>query len=148
MIHAELHLTAGTLAELPGLVEQLLEFAGAERKFLLIGELGAGKTALVKAFCEKLGITSPVTSPTYALVNEYPLPTETGLGETLRHLDLYRLKNEEEALAIGIEDFLYDENYCLIEWPAVVENLLPEGVVRIEITIEPGSARRRFYIWR
>lgn len=141
MTRKDLKITAASEAELPGVVDQLLEFAGGCRKFMLSGDLGAGKTAFAKAFCQHFGVESPVTSPTFALVNEYPIAEDNGPGALIRHLDLYRLKTEDEALAIGIEDYLYDEHYCLIEWPGIIEDLLPDEVVHVQIAAMPDSSR-------
>jgi tRNA threonylcarbamoyladenosine biosynthesis protein TsaE len=83
-----------------------------------------------------------VTSPTFSLVNEYEYEDETGNKSRFHHLDLYRLNDIQEALEIGIEDYLYDDNYCFIEWPELVAPLLPEDVVHIKITIMPDLSRK------
>lgn len=126
------------LHELDKAAQKLLEFAGERRKFAFYGEIGAGKTTFIQAICRQLGVQEAVVSPTFALVNEYPASS----GELIYHLDLYRLKNAQEALDIGIEDMLYDENYCLIEWPELIEALLPEDVVRIKLEIVDHSTRK------
>ncbi len=98
--------------------------AGDIRVWLFIGEMGAGKTTLIKAICQQLGTTDDLSSPTYALVNEYSI---SGQPTKIYHLDLYRLRDIEEALDIGIEDYLLGGDYCLIEWPQLIEPLLREG---------------------
>lgn len=128
--------------DVPEAARQLLKLAGDRRKFTLTGDLGAGKTTLTQAFCRLLGVTDPVTSPTYSLVNIYHYKDETGTQRLFYHLDLYRLKDIDEALEIGIEDYLEDEHYCFIEWPEIIAPLLPEKVVEIKITNTAGSSRK------
>jgi tRNA threonylcarbamoyladenosine biosynthesis protein TsaE len=121
--------------ELSNVVKALLEFAEGEKKFLLQAEMGAGKTTFTKAFAAQLGVTDHTGSPTFSLVNEYYYLDEDQKRHTMRHLDLYRLRNLQEAMDIGIEDFLYDECYTFIEWPEIIEPILPETfvVIRIEV---------------
>lgn len=99
------------------------------RVFTLTGDLGAGKTTLVTAFCRQIGVTDEPSSPTFSIVNEYR-------GENLKvfHIDCYRLQDLDEALSIGFEDYLEQGDYCFIEWPAVIEPLLPSGVVHIDLS--------------
>ncbi len=124
-------------SDLPDLAKRLLTEAGERRIFLLEGTLGAGKTTLIKQLCAKLGVDpSEVHSPTFALVNEYEG------DETVYHLDLYRLNNLDEAIDIGIEDILYSRQFCFIEWPELVEPILPGEVVRIKLELAPDSARK------
>jgi len=124
-------------SELPELAKRLLSEAGARRIFLLDGTLGAGKTTLIKQLCARLGVDpNEVHSPTFALVNEYE-----GV-ETIYHLDLYRLKDLDEAINIGIEDILYSGHYCFIEWPGLIEPMLPDEVIRIKLELAPDSARK------
>lgn len=123
-------------------MDALLDFAEGRKKIALTGDLGAGKTAFVKAFCRRLNVADAVTSPTYALVNEYTFLDEKGREQSVHHLDLYRLRNMEEALDIGIEEYLDDEHYCLIEWPAVIQALLPDDVVFVEIEAMANGDRQ------
>lgn len=128
-------------------VEALLAFAGGRSKFALSGDIGAGKTTLVQAFCRHFGVTGPVTSPTFALINEYPyFDPATGHPRTIYHLDLYRLETPEEAVDLGIEELLDNDEYCLIEWPELIEALLPEETVRIKISIESNSTRKILFL--
>lgn len=101
------------------------------RIVLLNGDLGAGKTVFARGFARGLGITEPVSSPTYTIVQEYPLPD----GGRLYHLDLYRIAGAAEALAFGVEEFLDDpESLALIEWPERITSLLPDNAVSVMIT--------------
>lgn len=102
-----------------------------EDVILLNGPMGAGKTTIIKAICKELGVEDEVSSPTYSLVNEY----QTANGEIVYHFDLYRIGDENEALDMGIEEYLYSGNKCLIEWPEKISNLLPQDCAMIEISV-------------
>ena len=93
------------------------------------GSMGAGKTTLIKNLCHRMGVTDEVNSPTFAIVNEYV----TEEGESVYHFDFYRIKKLEEAYDIGYENYFYSGNLCLIEWPEMIELLLPEKYIRVEI---------------
>ena len=93
------------------------------------GSMGAGKTTLIKNLCHRMGVTDEVNSPTFAIVNEYV----TEEGESVYHFDFYRIKKLEEAYDIGYENYFYSGNLCLIEWPEMIEPLLPEKYIRVEI---------------
>lgn len=124
--------------QMPAIVEALT----GRRKITLVGEMGAGKTTFVRAFCQFLGVRDATASPTFSLVNEYQFFEKNGDRRLVRHLDLYRLKKIEEALDFGIEDFLEDENYCLIEWPDLIEPLLPPDTAKIQIEITAPNRRQ------
>ena len=115
-------------SEIDKLVDAYLQVSQGEKITFLYGDLGAGKTTFVKRLVEKLGSTDETSSPTYSLVNEYDVT-----GGKLYHIDLYRLNDEQEALEIGIEDYLYSGHYCMIEWPQVIEKLV-DRAVEIKIT--------------
>jgi tRNA threonylcarbamoyladenosine biosynthesis protein TsaE len=100
-----------------------------ERIFAFYGAMGAGKTTFIKAICHELGSNDYVTSPTFALINEY----STTEGSVIYHFDFYRIKKLEEAFDLGYEDYIYSGNYCFIEWPEMIEQLLPEGIVEVRI---------------
>ncbi|MCC6723854.1 MAG: tRNA (adenosine(37)-N6)-threonylcarbamoyltransferase complex ATPase subunit type 1 TsaE [Saprospiraceae bacterium] len=138
---SEVHL-ASAVADLDKIVEALLHFAEGNRKFALTGDLGAGKTAFVKAFCRRQNVQENVSSPTFALVNEYVFLDEIGREQSIHHLDLYRLKSLEEALDIGIENYLDDQSYCFIEWPDVISDLMPNETVFIKIEVLPDGTRQ------
>jgi tRNA threonylcarbamoyladenosine biosynthesis protein TsaE len=119
-----------TLADLPVVAKEMIEsLQGAPRVWLFRGQMGAGKTTLSKELLLQLGVGQNVQSPTFSLVNEY----QTITGEIIYHFDLYRLKNIQEALAIGIEEYLDSGNYCLIEWPEQAEELWDFPHVNVEI---------------
>lgn len=128
--------------QLEEVVEKLLQFAGKQKIIVFNGEIGAGKTTFIKRFCKHLGVQEEVTSPTFSLINEYPYTDKNGQEALIFHADLYRLKSLEEAIDIGIEDYLYSGNYCLIEWPDLINPLLPLDVVRVEIEITEDSKRK------
>jgi tRNA threonylcarbamoyladenosine biosynthesis protein TsaE len=129
-------------AELDKAVEALLRFAEGRKKIALTGDLGAGKTAFVKAFCRRQKVEENVASPTFSLVNEYVFWDENGQQHRIHHLDLYRLRNLDEALDIGVEEYLFDGDYCFIEWPGIIRDLLPEDMVFIEIEVQSNGSRR------
>lgn len=135
-----------SLADWDEFAGQLLAYAGPRRTFFLYGEMGAGKTTLTQAVCRKLGAEEGAVSPSFALVNEYHFTDEQGLLHRFYHLDLFRLKDEQEALDIGIEDYLYGGDYCFVEWPDLVEGLAPDDVVRIQITSESDSVRKVLFL--
>lgn len=126
-----------TLEQLPKVAEALIPAIQNHRKVALQGEMGAGKTTLVAAIAEKLGVVDTVSSPTFTLINEYALAN----GSTLYHIDAYRLESESEAIEIGLEDYLYDEPICFIEWPERIERLLPAGVLYLQLRLLPNGIR-------
>lgn len=132
------------LQDLPKVVTAVLEQTrGGRNKLVLTGEIGAGKTTFIQAFCKYLGVEEAVNSPTFALVNEYTyFDSEAQTDRAIYHMDLYRLEDIEEALQIGIEEYLYGPDWCLIEWPEIIEPLLPEDVVRIKFELETNSTRK------
>ncbi len=131
-----------TLSDIQLVALELLERFPEIRLFLLTGDLGAGKTTLVASICQILGVVDDISSPTYSLVNVY----DSKNGEDVYHMDLYRLKDEEEALNIGIEDYLYHSNYTFIEWPEIIEHMLPEEVIRIHIQNIDNTTRKIVFL--
>lgn len=131
-----------TKNDLPDSVKWLLSQAKGKRKIMLYGSMGVGKTTFTKAFCAYLGVQNATSSPTFSLVNEYFYNNTEGGQNVVHHIDLYRLKNFEEAMDMGIEDYLYDESYCLIEWPHIIEPIMPDDVLKISIELIEDSMRK------
>lgn len=123
--------------DLDQVATDLLGSFPAVRVFALSGDLGAGKTALIKAFCRALGVGRAVLSPTFALVNEY----SDRNGEPIYHFDFYRIRKAEEVLDIGYEEYLYSGCYCFLEWADLIPELLPEDHVYITITRNEDESR-------
>jgi tRNA threonylcarbamoyladenosine biosynthesis protein TsaE len=116
---------------------KLLHAFGDKRIIAFYGSMGAGKTTIIKAVCEELGVIDIISSPTFTLVNEY----RNLSGESVYHIDFYRIKKQEEVYDFGIEEYLTGENYCFMEWPELVEEILPEGTVRVKITVDNTERR-------
>ena len=109
---------------------------GDRRVFAFYGPMGAGKTTFIKAVCEQLGVVDQVTSPTFAIVNVYEAPSTT-----VNHFDFYRIKRLEEACDMGCEEYFYSGDLCFIEWPELIDDILPDDTVRVTITIHPDGHR-------
>lgn len=118
--------------------KQFVDAMGNNSVFAFYGKMGAGKTTFIKAVCEQLGVTDVINSPTFAIVNEYL----DGRGEPIYHFDFYRIKRHQEILDIGYEDYIYSGNICFMEWPELIEELLPEDAVKVTIEEEPDGSRR------
>lgn len=116
---------------------EFLKELGERKVVAFYGSMGAGKTTFIKAICNVLGVTDAVNSPTFAIVNEY-LSAD---GENIYHFDFYRIKKLEEAFDIGYDNYFYSGNLCLIEWPELIEELLPDDAVRVHITETADGAR-------
>ncbi len=108
------------------------------RVFALHGELGAGKTTLIKGFCAALGVHDQASSPTFAIVNEY----RSDHGGPVYHFDLYRLKNAEELQGIGFTEYIDSGAYCFIEWPELAMGLLPDDALHVRLEVLPDGSRR------
>jgi tRNA threonylcarbamoyladenosine biosynthesis protein TsaE len=124
-----MQISVKNIDELPLAAKQILEIAGKEKIFVFYGEMGAGKTTLINKIAEILGVNEPTSSPTFSIVNEY----QTVKGDLIYHFDFYRIKNENEAYDFGYEDYFYSDEYCMIEWPEKIPNLLPEHYMEIKI---------------
>ena len=126
------------LDEISQAAQRIIDSAGDAKVWLFIGDMGAGKTTMIKAICQTLGATGDFSSPTYSLANEYPTP-----GGKIFHLDLYRLRSIEEAIDIGIEDYLFGGSYCFVEWPQLIMPLLKKGeFITINITSTSENERK------
>lgn len=134
---AELY-TCQSPEELKPIAARLIEYHKDKRVFAFHGEMGAGKTTFIKTICNILDVTDTVTSPTFAIVNEYL----TKNSRSVYHFDLYRLKSWTEMLEIGYEDYFFSGNYCLLEWPEKIVNLLPEETVHVTIEVSLDGRTR------
>lgn len=117
--------------------QEFVKQMGDNTVFAFHGEMGAGKTTFIKAICEALGVEDVINSPTFAIVNEYRSET----GELIYHFDFYRIKNESEAFDFGYEDYFYSGGLCFIEWPELVESLLPHDTVNVHIKEQADGSR-------
>lgn len=125
-----------TIDELDAAAKELIGQFADERVFAFYGKMGAGKTTFIQAICRALGSDDNVTSPTFALINEYA----SAGSHSIFHFDFYRINEIEEAFDMGYEDYIYSGEYCLIEWPELIEPLLPENLVEVRIEVlEDGS---------
>jgi tRNA threonylcarbamoyladenosine biosynthesis protein TsaE len=132
----ELSFHSRILADLPSIAGNIIREAGGYRLLAFYGEMGAGKTTLIQSVCHNLGVQSEVTSPTFALVNEYFIP-----GGSLFHFDFYRINRMSEALDFGIEEYFDSGSWCLMEWPEKVQELLPEPYIRLFLQVHPDGSR-------
>lgn len=128
---------------IPTLAERILEIAGDRKVFTFHAPMGAGKTTLIKALCRLLGTRDTLSSPTYSIVNEYAIK---GREEKIYHIDLYRVRDINEALAVGIDDCVDGSNYCFIEWPDIVTPLLPVHAVKINIDMDGNTRNMAIFI--
>ena len=116
--------------------KQFVDQIGDHKVFAFYGSMGAGKTTFIKAVCEELGVEDVITSPTFAIINEY-----TGQEGTIYHFDFYRIKKLEEVYDMGYEDYFYSGALCFIEWPELIEEVLPEDAVKVSITEKEDGSR-------
>jgi tRNA threonylcarbamoyladenosine biosynthesis protein TsaE len=119
-----------TLEDLPTIASEIIASIKS-KQLLFYGEMGAGKTTLIKEICNQLDVLDTISSPTFSLVNEY----KTSKNKKVFHFDFYRIEDEEEALDMGIEEYFDTKNWCLIEWPKNIKNLLPLDAVQIYLSI-------------
>lgn len=119
-----------SLADINEAAKTFVENMGDGKVFAFYGKMGAGKTTFVKAICECLGVEDVITSPTFAIVNEY---TSATTGDAIYHFDFYRIKKLEEVYDMGYEDYFYSGSLCFLEWPELIEDLLPEDATKVTI---------------
>ena len=120
---------ANKLEELDEIAKALLVIFGNQKKVVFFGEMGVGKTTLIKSICKVLNVQDIVSSPTFSVVNEY----QNKDGNSLYHFDFYRIKNQEELFDLGLEEYIYSDNYCFIEWPEKAEGLLSDNFIQVQI---------------
>lgn len=126
-----------SLHEINDIAQQLIAAINNYHLIAFYGEMGMGKTTLIKAVCQQLQVEDNIQSPTFSIVNQY----QSGNGEIIYHFDFYRMKNEEEALDFGVEEYFYSGNYCFMEWAEKIPNLLPENTVRVLISQKENKKR-------
>ncbi|WP_462267529.1 tRNA (adenosine(37)-N6)-threonylcarbamoyltransferase complex ATPase subunit type 1 TsaE [Mucilaginibacter sp.] len=129
-------MTVNSLPALPQAATTILGQAANQKVFLFYGEMGAGKTSLIKELCSQLGVLEQASSPTFSIVNEYQ-----GRQGKVYHFDFYRLKNQTEALDMGYEEYFYSGDYCFVEWPEKIPDLLPDHFLKISIAVDARQAR-------
>jgi tRNA threonylcarbamoyladenosine biosynthesis protein TsaE len=123
--------------ELVGVAKSLLNDFSDKKIILFYGEMGVGKTTLIKVLCKQLGVEESTNSPTFSIVNEYLTTSQ----KSIYHFDFYRIEKEEEVFDMGYEDYFYSGNFCFIEWPEKIPNLLPEEVVKVSIELDDDYNR-------
>lgn len=134
-----MEITVRDLSELDAAAGQFLKAVGDRRVFAFHAPMGTGKTTFIAALCRRLGVGDDSASPTFSILNEY----SAGDGSTpVYHFDFYRLEHPEEAYDIGVEDYFYSGNYCLIEWPDIVDALLPPDTLDVNISVDAATDAR------
>jgi len=131
-------LTITSLAEIHNVAKQFIENIGTGKVFAFYGKMGSGKTTFIKAICEELGVTDVITSPTFAIVNEYHSEHSP---KPIFHFDFYRIKKLEEVYDMGYEDYFYSGSLCFLEWPELIEEILPADVVKVKIEEQTDGSR-------
>ena len=131
------HLHINNLQEINSVAKAFLEIFPNKKVFAFFGEMGSGKTTFIKELCVELGVIGNSNSPTFALVNEY----STKDNQIIYHFDFYRINKISEAYDLGYEEYFYSGNYCFIEWPEKIEELLPENFVKVNIRVNDDNSR-------
>jgi tRNA threonylcarbamoyladenosine biosynthesis protein TsaE len=127
-----------TLDGIRAAAEQLLELAAGKKVLAFEGDMGAGKTTFIHALCEVMGVKDVVSSPTYAVINQYL----TQSAQTIYHIDLYRLRDEEEAVNAGVEDCLYSGHHCFVEWPQRATGIFPGDTLYVSLAVIDDTTRK------
>ncbi|MBR3615326.1 MAG: tRNA (adenosine(37)-N6)-threonylcarbamoyltransferase complex ATPase subunit type 1 TsaE [Bacteroidaceae bacterium] len=133
----EYTITINGIEDYPQAAREFVELLDKGRIFAFYGKMGSGKTTFIKSICEELGVEDSINSPTFAIVNEY----EDRNQNTIYHFDFYRIKSIEEVYNMGYEEYLYGDAICFMEWPELIEELLPEETVKVFVEETEGGAR-------
>lgn len=128
---------SNSVDDLKEVAKKLISDFSDKRVILFYGDMGVGKTTLIKVLCQQLGVEEPTNSPTFSIVNEYL----SNQNKTIYHFDFYRIEKEEEVFDMGYEDYFYDNSYCFIEWPEKIPNLLPPDAVKVKIMLDDENNR-------
>ena len=131
-------LTITSLAQIHNVAKQFIDNIGTGKVFAFYGKMGSGKTTFIKAICEELGVTDVITSPTFAIVHEYH---SEQTPKPIFHFDFYRIKKLEEVYDMGYEDYFYSGSLCFLEWPELIEEILPADVVKVKIEEQANGSR-------
>lgn len=126
------------LNEIGNAAKKFLSLIGDKKHFAFYGNMGAGKTTFIKEICNLLNVTDTVTSPTFSIINEY----HTKAHDKIFHFDFYRIEDIEEVFNLGYEDYFYSDNFCFVEWPELVEELLPEHIIRVKLSVNDDQSRK------
>ena len=132
-----MQIAINNLQEINDAARKFIQEMGNNKVFAFYGSMGAGKTTFIKAICEEMGVTETVSSPTFAIINEY----RDKKSRPIFHFDFYRINKLEEAFDFGYEDYFYSGNLCFIEWPELVESILPDNAVKIAIRVTDEGDR-------
>ncbi|MES5134792.1 tRNA (adenosine(37)-N6)-threonylcarbamoyltransferase complex ATPase subunit type 1 TsaE [Prevotella amnii] len=132
-----MEIKVNSLEEINEAAKKFINTIGSNNVFAFYGRMGAGKTTFIKAVCEELGVKDVITSPTFAIVNEYT----DGKGLPIYHFDFYRIKKLEEVYDMGYSDYFDSGNLCFLEWPELIEDLLPDNVIKVVIEEEDDGSR-------
>lgn len=130
-----------SLGDLKTVADELIKAAGTVKVWCFDGEMGSGKTTLIKVICKQLGVVESTSSPTFSIINEY----QNDKGETIFHFDFYRLKKETEAYDMGVEEYFESGSYCFVEWPERIPTLYPMHYFKVKILEEMNNTRRIEY---
>ena len=133
-----MEITIKSLDNIHEAAKEFIKEMGDGKVFAFYGKMGAGKTTFIKALCEVLGVEDVITSPTFAIINEYT----DGEENPIYHFDFYRIKKLEEVYDMGYEDYFYSGNLCLLEWPELIEEILPENVIKVTIAEQADGTRK------
>jgi len=136
-----MNFTISNISELMGVASEIIKLSSHKKIILFYGKMGAGKTTLIKQICKQLNVIDTVTSPTFSIINEY----ETKNNQIIYHFDFYRIESVEELQNIGIEEYFYSNNICLIEWPQIIEDFFDKNDI-IEVNISVENNKRIFII--
>ncbi len=132
-----MEIISNSISDLPEVAKKISDFAGNKNIWLFFGDMGAGKTTLIKSICQQRGVLDTVSSPTFSLVNEYV----NLASDTIYHFDFYRIKNQEEAMDIGVDEYFFSDNLCLVEWPEKIPSLIPDNYLEVNIEVEKSDKR-------